>query len=82
MTFGFSAAPARQRCSDASRTSLGRNDPGVELPRRRVTNVLSVSALQFRDPLLFEVLAKADDTLLIHANPFIPVWASEELRLR
>ncbi len=41
-------------------------NPRKYLPRRIVPHVLRMSALQLRDPLLFIVLAKADDPSLDH----------------
>ena len=40
---------------------LGGHDPGPLLPRRIVTNVLGMSALEIGDPVRLGVLVKADD---------------------
>ena len=60
------ALPAGQRCAEPSRAPFGRQDPGAHLPRRRVANVLRMAACELGDPILFQVLAKADDALLAH----------------
>jgi hypothetical protein len=62
------ALPARQRGAEPSRASFGRQDPGTHLPRRRVANMLRVSAFELGDPVLFQVLAKADDASLGHGD--------------
>jgi hypothetical protein len=61
------AAPAKERCADVFGPSLLVENPGKDLPWRIVPDVLLVSALQDRDPLVRRVLAKADDTLVAHA---------------
>jgi hypothetical protein len=43
---------------------FGGQNPGPHLPRRRVAHVLSMSTLEFRDPVLFYILTKSDDALL------------------
>ncbi len=62
------ALAARQRGAEPSRPPFGRQDPGVHLPRRRVADVLGVSAFELGDPVLLRVLSKADDALLAHGD--------------
>jgi hypothetical protein len=66
------ALAARQRGAEPSRPPFGRQDPGAHLPRRRVANVLRMPAFELGDPVLFQVLSKADDPLLAHGD--VPVW--------
>jgi hypothetical protein len=66
------ALAARQRGAEPSRAPFWRQDPGAYLPRRRVANVLRVSAFELGDPVLFLVLSKADDALLAHGD--LPAW--------
>jgi hypothetical protein len=49
-------------------TSLGRHDPGTQLPGRVMPNMLSVPTAELGHPVLFLVLVKSNDGLL-HVSP-------------
>jgi hypothetical protein len=63
-----SAAGAIEAASDHRRAAFRRQHPGAFLPRRLMPDVLSVAALQVRDPVAFCVLMEADDRPP-HASP-------------
>ena len=55
------ASAASESLSKRFRTAFGRDDPWTVGPRRIVTNVLVVSALELGNPMLLFVLVEADD---------------------
>jgi hypothetical protein len=62
------ACGAVQLYANKRPAGLFRRHPGPVLPRRIVPHVLTVSALEVRDPVMFEVLMKTDD-LTLHPTP-------------
>jgi hypothetical protein len=64
---GFVASNAVQLDAKAAGATLGRGNPGPELPRRIVTHVLAVAAPQLGHPVRFVILVKSNDRLLHRA---------------
>jgi hypothetical protein len=50
-----------ERDADVPSPSLGRDDPGTELPWRIVTHVLRMPALEVSHPVTFVILVEADN---------------------
>lgn len=71
LTCAFVAAPAFQDAAQAAVPALLSRDPRPDLPRRVVTHVLRVPALQLRDPVpLLVLIVPHDSTIHRLARPY------------